>query len=127
MAPSGAAVDVAGCTDLEARLSELLLKRAQAHRDDFSPVIQERLREHVHRVIQNWEQLVIDVQRGGSTLKYSPWERKATGQALLSTATDDLKGDYAELLDTFRAPTSMRDVEPTVHVWVDRFIREGRR
>lgn len=47
---------------------------------------------------------------------YSRFDRAGTeGKALMFTATDDPPEDLDE--HHFQAPTSMRDVEPSVHVW----------
>ena len=41
---------------------------------------------------------------------------KHEGKALMYTATDDPPDDHDAR--QFEAPTSMRDVEPSVHVWL---------
>ncbi len=111
---------------LEERIADLLVARAAAHRPDYSPELLGRLRERVALVFEYWEDLIQAVRADGQYLKYSTWEKSKGGQALLSTAVDDLVGSHAPLLDHFRVPISMRDVEPSVHIWVDQVIREAR-
>ncbi|MCB9682121.1 MAG: helicase [Alphaproteobacteria bacterium] len=110
---------------MEARVIELLTKRALDHREDVSPTVESNLRSRIEFLIKQWKLLIDHVDEAGGTLKYSPWETPKNFQALLSTAVDDLVGDNSDLLDDFRAPTSMRDVEPGVHVWVDIKKREA--
>ena len=53
----------------------------------------------------------------GVPMVYSPWETKG-GEPLLSTAVDPASPKDKRLV-RFRAPTSMRDGEPGVHLWVE--------
>ena len=54
---------------------------------------------------------------GGATRVYSDLDRvKHEGKALMYTATDEPPSDHDA--KQFEAPTSMRDVEPSVHVWL---------
>jgi hypothetical protein len=55
--------------------------------------------------------------KGAATRQYSELDGvKPAGKWLLYTATDEPPTDRDER--EFLAPTSMRDVEPSVHVWV---------
>jgi hypothetical protein len=111
---------------LEDRLAEILIARAKAHRPDFPPEMLKRLRERVSLIFEHWEDLIKAVKDDGQGLKYSDWERLPKGcMSLLSTAVDDLTGNHAPLRDHFRAPISMRDVEPSVHIWVDQIVKEA--
>ena len=59
-----------------------------------------------------------DEQEGGDSC-YSPWDPGRKGKSLLYIPTEDdevRKGRETE----FNAPTSMRDVERSVHLWIDR-------
>jgi len=60
---------------------------------------------------------VIDRAKDGASDRiYSNWDKaNHEGKPVLRTATDDPAPDTDERL--FVAPTSMRDVEPSVHVW----------
>jgi len=48
---------------------------------------------------------------------YSAWE--STGRALLFDANDDREDKSSDEL-RFQVPSSMRDVEPSVHLWLSR-------
>ena len=63
--------------------------------------------------------LVADARDGGTQRCYSPYDVTRQGKPLLHTALDD-KRDRDRGMDgaQFVAPTSMRDVEPTVHLWL---------
>jgi len=55
--------------------------------------------------------------KGGGARTYSPYDRPKTAHPpLLFTATDDGPDDIDAR--QFEAPTSMRDVEATAHIWV---------
>ncbi len=126
MADPRGAERIGEVSGLGGRLAELLVARAKAHRPDYPPELLDRLRERVALVFEHWEDLIQAVKTDGQYLKYSTWEKSKGGQALLSTAVDDLVGSHAPLLDHFRAPISMRDVEPSVHIWVDQVIKGAR-
>jgi len=119
MAPPRMAEQIGEVPSLEAQISELLVARAAQHRPDFPEAMKARLRERVRQLLEAWTELITAVRDDGQYLVYSPWEKAKGSTSLLSSAVDDLRGEHAELLDHFRAPTSMRDVEPSVHIWVD--------
>mgnify|MGYP000743034941 CR=1 FL=1 len=79
------------------------------------------IRDRALSLLDTWTELVIQAREGSGSRRYSPWER-GEGKELLRLALDALKHN-SSLSDEerrFVAPTSMRDVEPVVHVWVDR-------
>ena len=121
MAPSDAVTRVARADfdTFEEHVIDLLIARAQAHKDGVPAHLTGQLADQVRSLVKDWRLLIERVHEAAGTLKYSPWELPKNYQALLSTAVDDLTGANAELLARFQAPTSMRDVEPSVHVWVD--------
>jgi len=103
----------------EQEVAELLVARAKAHRDGVDPAVLDKLANQVHAIVKDWRLLVENTKKASGTLRYSPWEPPKNFTPLLSTAVDDVVGTEHELLARFHAPTSMRDVEPSVHVWVD--------
>ena len=121
MAPSEAVVRIGkpGADELEQRIIELLTARALAHRDGVPKAVADSLKERVANLVIHWKELVEQVQEAGQPMKYSPWETPKNYPALLSTAVDEHVGEFAEDFARFTAPTSMRDVEPGIHVWVD--------
>jgi hypothetical protein len=71
------------------------------------------------RVLDRWQTLIAEAKEGGART-YSPYDVERSGVPLLHTALDEKqaldRGDPAG--HRFVAPTSMRDVEPTVHLWL---------
>ena len=59
---------------------------------------------------------------------YSPYDKdKAAGKPLLFTAVDEQQPEPHSLDARFCAPTSMRDVEASVHLWIERRALGGKR
>jgi hypothetical protein len=69
-------------------------------------------------------------QEGAARRCYSPYDRpRPQGKPLLHTAADRSEDATAMTPDEARfcAQTSMRDVEASVHLWVERLQLGGRR
>jgi hypothetical protein len=121
MAPADRALAVRELPELSARLQALLVARSAAHRGQVGAPPDAKLEARVAFLMDQWRALVTAVHDAGGGLWYSPWETKGDKATLLHAAVDDIvKGAYTTHLKHFRAPTSMRDVEPAVHIWVDR-------
>ncbi len=70
-------------------------------------------------LLDAWQQLAVAVVEGAGTLAYSRYDKAKSNKHLLrppigETLDDDPGGDEGK----FVAPTSMRDVEPSVHLWL---------
>ena len=64
-----------------------------------------------------WERVVDKAKSGAASRTYSRNDRAGNeGLPLLFTAGDDPPDDHDAR--SFQVPTSMRDVEPSVHVWL---------
>ena len=103
------------------QLLEQLVVRAKGHREWWDDDAEKRIADHVRRRGKNfldaWERVVVKAIEGAGARKYSAFDRpKIDSPALLFTATDVVPDDRDAR--QFQAPTSMRDVEPTAHVWV---------
>jgi hypothetical protein len=67
-----------------------------------------------------------DARQAATERRYSEFDRSGKGRGLLVTAMDLLQEAQpgaqprTAVERRFQAPTSMRDVEPSVHVYVDR-------
>lgn len=99
---------------------EFLVRRAQTHRGAVDVHSEQRIGDHVRARGRNffdaWER-VVDDARGSGKRTYSKLDgSKRDAPALLFTATDDKPINRDE--QNFEAPMSMRDVEPTAHIWV---------
>lgn len=98
-----------------------LVERARAHRDWHDEEAEQRIASLVQArgrsFLDAWEKIVNAAADGTTERTYSPYDRSGhQGKALLFTATDDAPDDTDAR--QFEAPTSMRDVEPGVHVWI---------
>lgn len=128
MAPADRALKVREAGDLRGLIQGLLSARATAHSGAAQPKLNAKLAERVDFLIDQWQELVTEVNRAGGGLRYSPWEQQGGGARLLHTAVEDIaQGAYTSHQAHFRAPTSMRDVEPAVHIWVDKPRDQGAR
>ncbi|MCC7543046.1 MAG: DNA/RNA helicase [Deltaproteobacteria bacterium] len=101
-------------------LLEHLVRRARDHRewwdDDAEKRIQDHVRSRGRNFLDAWERVIAAALGGAGQRTYSPYDRsKHLGPALLYTATDDEPADTDA--QKFEAPTSMRDVEATSHIW----------
>jgi hypothetical protein len=87
----------------------------------------EDLTKRVHSLFDSWQQIVTsNREEAGKSTCYSPWDDARQGKPLLFQPLDeDATRDSDE--QKFSAPTSMRDVEAGVHLWLDRRPLTGRR
>lgn len=121
MAHARAAQLVHKATELEDKLVQVFGERAQAHHRGGSPEEAKAVGDRVRELVQAWRVAATKAAEGGTRLSYSPWERrdaKTKGtMTLLRSFIDEPQEPH---LEPFAAPTSMRDVEPSVHIWVRR-------
>ena len=95
--------------------------------EEYDTIV-ESLTDRGQNLLDAWERLVLEAQQEAASRRaYSPFDLDRTaGKPLLHTVLDqedhDLGGDEAK----FTAPTSMRDVERTVHLWLERRQLGGR-
>jgi hypothetical protein len=108
---------------------EVLVQRGRHHRLWHDAEAEDRiaaeLRARGKNFLDAWEKVVDRAVEGAAQRTWSKQDkRKQEGVPLLHTATDDPPADLDER--RFQAPTSMRDVEPSTHVWL-RFMDLDRR
>lgn len=78
------------------------------------------LRHRCGNLLDAWQQIALRAAKEGERC-YSPYDDLRPGRPLLFTADDEeeaLRRRYESDERKFRAPTSMRDVEPAVHLWL---------
>ena len=102
------------------QLLDWLVDRARHHRDQEKDA-EERIADLVRRrgrdFLDSWERIVDKAKKGAAERIYSGLDNvKDEGKALMYTATDEPPHDHDAR--QFEAPTSMRDVEPSVPVWL---------
>jgi hypothetical protein len=103
------------------QLLEWLVNRARHHREwqdeDAEARIADLVRRRGRDFLDSWERVVAKAKVGGADRVYSGLDHvKHQGKALMYTATDEPPVDHDA--QQFEAATSMRDVEPSVHVWL---------
>jgi hypothetical protein len=103
------------------RLLGVLVARARAHRnfhdDDAETRIADLVRARGKSFFDAWERVVDKARAGAANRTYSKNDRANTeGLPVLFSAGDELPDDHDAR--SFQAPTSMRDVEPSAHVWM---------
>jgi hypothetical protein len=79
--------------------------------------------DRIRSLLDSWQILVESALEGGKR-SYSPYDRGKHGKPMLRTALDD-DPDADSDARNFVAPTSMRDVEPSVHLWTRHAALEG--
>lgn len=93
--------------------------RARSHADKPA-ADQERLRQRVRErsldLLDEWSKIAIELQRNGVDLQYQR-EAGAAQRLLYEFLNPDLKGLHPRH-KKFRANRSMRDVEPSVNLWL---------
>jgi hypothetical protein len=119
-APTGV-MNLHGQRSAAEELLTWMVRRARRHRnfpdDDAEARIAEHVRVRGRSFLDAWERVISEARKGAATRTYSRNDRAGSeGLSLLFTASDDLPDDHDAR--RFQVPTSMRDVEPSVHVWL---------
>jgi hypothetical protein len=79
-------------------------------------------------VVDAWISIVTEARAQAGRRSYSRFDRaREAGKPLLYLSLDDDKPQEGTDEAKFAAPTSMRDVEPNVHLWLERRQLGGRR
>jgi hypothetical protein len=98
-----------------------LVGRARHHRnfhdDDAEERISNLVRARGRNFLDAWERVVEKARAGATERTYSKNDRAGDeGKPVLFTAGDEPPDDHDAR--AFQVPTSMRDVEPSTHVWL---------
>ncbi|RMH17506.1 MAG: helicase [Acidobacteria bacterium] len=118
LTPPQAAMAIAEHRAVAESALEALLARAAAQPTPSTEALVEDLRQRGRQLIDAWERLVRQAREGAGQRCYSPFDVERRGKPLLHTVLDPEHRDDDER--RFVAPTSMRDVEPSVHLWAVR-------
>ena len=100
---------------------DALVNRGRKHREwydgEAEQRIEDELRARGRHFLDAWERVIDRAKAGAGNRTYSDWDHARTeGKAVMYMATDDPPDDLDER--RFVAPTSMRDVEPSTHIWL---------
>jgi len=119
--PRGAIEIVSERAHLESVL-DVLSKRVRAHRS-LSPEEEQRLaaslRARAQDLLDSWSKVGKAHRDASARLVYQAFEN-ADGPALLHTPLDPELANLSQDARKFRAPRSLRDVEPSVNLWLKR-------
>jgi hypothetical protein len=105
------------------RIAEQIAARGRAHRSNQTKAEEERLdatlRTRVNDLLDSWCKVARFQRDNSARLRYQEFEGSG-GPALLRTPLDPIGGDLQPVQDArkFKAPRSLRDVEPSVNLWV---------
>ncbi|MFO0646517.1 MAG: helicase-related protein [Polyangiales bacterium] len=80
----------------------------------------ETLRQRGQSLVDSWVALVRASREGAASRCWSPYDKDRKGKPMLFTVLDAEAPPTGTDDARFAAPTSMRDVEPTAHIWVER-------
>jgi hypothetical protein len=100
---------------------EELVNRGKRHRGwpdvEAEARMEDELRARGKKFLDAWERVISKTREGSGERTYSDLDRaKTEGKALMYFPTAPRPDDFDER--RFVAPTSMRDVEPSTHVWL---------
>jgi hypothetical protein len=131
LTPPAAAMVIDKQRTLAERCVEVIARRGgdQARDVDDATRLTKALRDRGNKLIEAWERLTREARdEGGTRRSYSRFDKdKTAGRPLLFTIIDDDPPPANSDDARFAAPTSMRDVEPSVHLWLERRPLGGRR
>jgi hypothetical protein len=122
--PPAAAEQLAIVKPLGDRAAEALAARARrqpsAKQDKRHEALAQDVRARAKGVIDAWDTIVREVKgEAGGKIDYSPYDRERYASVhMLHTVLDDPSLRLGPKYERFRAPTSMRDVEASVHLWI---------
>jgi superfamily II DNA/RNA helicase len=123
-APAGALAIVGQRPDLSV-VADLLATRGRTHSSRQTKEEEARLdatlRARVTDLLDSWCKVAEFQQNNSARLRYQPYEG-AAGPALLRLPLDPLGSDLQPVQDArkFKASRSLRDVEPSVNLWLKR-------
>ncbi|HEY3351702.1 MAG TPA: DISARM system helicase DrmA [Polyangia bacterium] len=123
LTPALAAMDIDSYRETAKRAVRSLVERSAAQPTNGSDpsVVRDRVGKRAQNVLDAWTSIVVTAKQDeASTRSYSRFDRDKASKRLLFTPLDDEKPAAGTDEAKFSAPTSMRDVEPVVHLWLMR-------
>ncbi len=131
MTAASAAMDIETHRKLAEECVEVLAKRGGDQADNAEDCVRltKALGDRARKIIEAWQKLAKEARHEGATKRcYSRLDKdKTAGKPLLFTIIDDDPPPTHSDDARFAAPMSMRDVEPSVHLWLERRSLGGRR
>ena len=125
LTPAAAAMNIEANREIGEKAVQLLATRAGEHTSltgaEHDKLV-EGLEDRGQHLLDAWETIVKQAREGGAARRsYSPFDKdRSAGNPILFQVTDEDRPDPNEDEAKFAAPTSMRDVEESVHLWIER-------
>lgn len=118
MVPPNAVLTIHENRQLASKAVKIIADRAALLGGNNASKIRDEITKRGEHLIDQWEKIINQTREDAGERRYSPWERKdGRGKSLIFDPLSD-KEEMGPEERLFAAPTSMRDVEPSVHVWV---------
>lgn len=122
LTPSAAAMTVSGHRDLAEKAVHALAERGARQpglADGRRDAVRTGLTARIRALVDAWESLAQTAREGGYRRVYSPWgpDRNNADKTMLRQVLDPPEPQAPPEAKQFTAPTSMRDVEPSTHLW----------
>jgi hypothetical protein len=116
LTPGQAVMDIAEHSKFAERVAAAIAARGGGPSD----ALYQQLMQRANKLFDSWEKVVKATHADAGQRKYSRFDRDGSkGKELLFLATDQHKPDASSPNEArFAAPTSMRDVEASVPLWV---------
>ena len=114
LTPTRAAQDIAEYGDETQALAEAVGARAQRHAEGLPAGFGDDVRDRVRKLIDDWAALADEAGRGGISFGYALGRGSGVSTPLLREMIDPARDTLTDLQLRFRAPRSLRDVEPGV-------------
>lgn len=125
MTPATGALSVTSERGALSIIADVLAERGRTHKAGITREEEERLdanlRGRVKDLLDSWYKVAKVQQENNARLRYQEHEGSA-GPALLRSPLDPLGADLQPAQDArkFKAPRSLRDVEPSVNLWLSK-------
>jgi Helicase conserved C-terminal domain len=120
MTPPAAAMDLGDHRALAEQVVKTIAQRAGRQPRATEQTVS-TLEQRGKDLLDAWEMVIDNARQGAGKRSYSPFDKaKDAGKALLWTTLDEDDSMFGQPEAKFSAPTSMRDVEQTTHLWLER-------
>jgi len=123
LTPSAAAMRIGDHRELAEEVVQSLAARGALQpglAGERRAAVRAGLVERARALVDAWERLAEIAPGGGYRRIYSPWDRGrgATDRQMLRTVLERPQDQEPPEIEMFRAPSSLREVEPSAHLWL---------
>jgi hypothetical protein len=128
MTPAEAVIAIESHAVVSKKAIEAIAARgsAQVKGDKASQELAANLTDRCKSILDSWKNIARRAREGTGERRYSTLDRGAPGKPLLFTTLDEDVPPVGSDDAKFAASMSMRDVEPSVHLWLQRGMLGGK-